>query len=195
MSDRPSRQISRRQQGAGSRSAGIVPWAPGSARRRYPQRAVHLIDIENLAGYPVPNVGSVRELRDRYASRVGFGPIDQVVLACNHLAIGQAIFGWPGVRYLIRSGKNGADTELINVIAYEDIAARFSRVVIASGDGIFSSQATALRTLGCHVTVVSRRAALSKRLQHTAHRLIYIDGPQAQPVPAPATGPDLSAAA
>src|SRR5690349_10494318 len=138
MSDKPSGQIGRPYQGSGTRSAGRVPWMPGSAKRRYPQRAVHLIDVENLAGYPVPALARVREVRDRYVSRVGFGPIDQVILACNHLAIRQVIFGWPRARYLIRSGKNGADIELINVIAYEDIAARFSRVVIASGDGIFS---------------------------------------------------------
>lgn len=195
MLERPSGQMSRSQRGVGSRGAGSVAWAPGLTKRRSPRRAVHLIDIENLAGYPVPSLAMVRQLRACYTSRVGFGPIDQVIIACNHLAIGQAMFGWPRARYLIRSGKNGADTELINVIAYEDIAVRFSRVVIASGDGIFSGEAAALGALGCHVTVVSRRAALSKRLQRVAHRLIYIDGPEGQPAPAPAAGPDLPAVA
>ncbi len=122
---------------------------PNTTKQRYPRRALHLIDIENLAGNPVPG----------------------------------RIFSWPGARYLIRSGENGADLELLDVIRHEHVAERFSHVVIASGDGIFAPEGAGLVAKGCHLTVASRRDALSKRLRLAAHRVIYLDAPDMPTAP------------
>jgi hypothetical protein len=154
------------------------------SKQRYPQRTLHLIDIENLAGNPVPGLIDVLLVRYRYHKRVGFSANDQAIVGCNHLAFRHAGFSWPGVRLLVRSGENGADLELLDVIRHENVAERFSHVVIASGDGIFAPGAAALVALGCHLTVASRRAALSKRLRLTAHQVIYLDAPDLLPVPA-----------
>jgi hypothetical protein len=61
-------------------------------------------------------------------------------------------------RYLVRSGPDGADLELLDLIGRERVAERFSCVPIASGDGPFAPPAAALARTGCQVTVVSRRA-------------------------------------
>jgi hypothetical protein len=164
------------------------------SKQRYPQRALHLIDIENLAGNPVPGPIDVLLVRYRYHKRVGFRANDQAIVGCNHLAFRHAGFSWPGVRYLVRSGENGADLELLDVIRHENVAERFSHVVIASGDGIFAAEAAGLAAKGCHLTVASRREALSKRLRLAAHRVIYLDAPDMRTTPATAPSPFRPAA-
>jgi hypothetical protein len=150
-------------------------------RRRpaYPARTLHLIDIENLAGTGRPDRRQVRALYSMYRLRVGLGAMDQVVVACSELAISTAGYCWPGARCLVRSGPDGADLELLAVIEQERVAERFGHVAIASGDGIFATAAAGLAAAGCQVTVVSRRAGLSKRLALAASsRVIYIDAPR-----------------
>ena len=139
---------------------------------------MHLIDVENLAGTGAPGPIQVRDLRARYVMLVGVGAMDQIVIASSHLALKQVGCWWLGARYLIRSGPDGADLELLDLIDREHIAARFSRVMIASGDGRFVPAAAALAVAGCQVTVVSRRASLSKRLALAAGwEVVYIDTP------------------
>jgi len=114
-----------------------------------------------------------------YRLRVGLGAMDQVVVACSELTIRNAGCCWPGARCLVRPGPDGADLELLAVIEQERVAERFSRVAIASGDGIFTAAAADLAVAGCQVTVVSRRAGLSRRLAVAAAlRVIYIDTPR-----------------
>ncbi len=156
---------------------------PNISKQRYPRRALHLIDIENLAGNPIPGPIDVLLVRYRYHKRIGFSANDQAIVSCNHLAFRHAGFSWPGVRYLVRSGENGADLELLDVIRHEHVAERFSHVVIASGDGIFAPEGAGLVAKGCHLTVASRRDALSKRLRLAAHRVIYLDPPDMPTVP------------
>jgi hypothetical protein len=163
---------------------------------RWSERVLHLIDIENLAGTPLPAVGEVREKRVRYGDRVGIGRADLVVIACNHKALLSVALGWPGARYRVRSGPDGADLELIDVIDHEQVAERFARVVIGSGDGKFADSAVRLAELGCQVTIVSRRHSLARRLRLAASDLIYIDGPAAgRPASRSWTTANLSTAA
>lgn len=148
-----------------------------AGRWPFPARSLHLVDIENLAGTGLPAERQVADLRQAYTARVGIGAMDQVVIGCNHKALPATGHGWPGARYLVRSGPDGADTELLTVIAVENIAARFTHVTIASGDGIFSWAAASLATAGCQVTVVSRMAALARTLYLAAPRIVYLDTP------------------
>src|SRR5215472_13949933 len=125
-----------------------------AARRLFPARRLHLIDIENLAGTGLPTAQDVHRIRETYASRVGIGPSDHVVIACNHLAMKAAGFNWPGARYLVRSGPDGADLALLDVIRHENVPGRFTSVAIASGDHAFTADTSLLGAAGCEVTVV-----------------------------------------
>src|SRR6266568_8842844 len=103
---------------------------PAVARRQFPARRLHLVDIENLAGDSLPSLGQVREVQDLYTGCLGVGAFDQVVIASSHLTLLNAALGWPHARYRVRSGPNGADLELLDVLLCEDVAARFTHVVI-----------------------------------------------------------------
>jgi hypothetical protein len=148
---------------------------PGGARRRFPARRLHLVDIENLAGASAPTLGQVCEAQGLYGECLAFGAMDQVVIASSHRTWLNAALGWPHAGYRVRSGPDGADLALLDVLRYEDITARFTHVAIGSGDGIFASAAERLTDAGVGVTVVSRRRALSWRLQRAAAEVIYLD--------------------
>ena len=165
------------------RAAGLAarPARPRPARRRFPARTLHLVDIENLAGAAIPSPGQVSDVHGQYAARLSFGADDQVVMAASHLAMLNAMnafLGWPGARYRVRSGPDGADRELLDVLQHEDVAARFTHVVIGSGDGVFGQAAANLAALGVWVTVASRRDSLSTFLARAARDVVYLDAPQ-----------------
>jgi hypothetical protein len=147
-------------------------------RRCLPARRLHLVDVENLVGDPLPSLGQVREAKGLYADHLAFGAMDQVVVASSRLTLLNAALGWPRARYRARSGPNGADLELLDVVASENVAARFTHVAIGSGDGAFAAAAASLATAGVWVTVVSRRRSLSARLALAAHEVIFIDSPE-----------------
>lgn len=139
-------------------------------------RTAHLVDAENLLGTATPGPADVRWLTSAYGTRVGFGPMDQVVIACSHLAFTTIGFCWRGPQYLLRSGPDGADLALLAALRHDRIATRFPRVVIASGDHIFAPAITTLTATGCQVTVASRRDRLSRALQRAASgQVIYLD--------------------
>ena len=147
-------------------------------RGRFPERGLHLIDVENLAGAGRPSFEQIRAVQGSYAGHLTFGALDQVVVASSHLTLLNAALGWPHAGYRVRSGPDGADLELLNVLLHEEVAARFTRVVIGSGDGVFARAAASLATAGVRVTVVSRRDSLSSRLAFAAGEVIYLDAPQ-----------------
>jgi hypothetical protein len=151
---------------------------PRPPRRRFPARTLHIVDIENLAGAAIPSRGQVSEVQGLYVARLAFGADDQVVMAANHLALLNAALGWPHARYRVRSGPHGADLELLDVLLHEDVAARFTHVVIGSGDGVFSPAAATLVSGGVPVTVVSRRGSLSAGLARVALDVVYLDTSQ-----------------
>jgi hypothetical protein len=145
-----------------------------SFRWEFPDRALHVVDIENLAGEPVPSLALVTETQRDYFSRLDFGADDQVVMAASHRGLLDAARGWPHARYRVRSGKNGADLELLDVLEHENVAARFRHVVIGSGDGIFIRSAAGLAARGVRVTVVSRYGSLHPYLARAAADVIYL---------------------
>jgi len=150
---------------------------PAGGREQFPERRLHLVDIENLAGAALPSLGQVREVQGLYAGRLAFGALDQVVIASSHLTLLNAALGWPHARYRVRSGPDGADLGLLDVLLSENVAARFTHVTIGSGDGAFARAIASLAAAGIWVTVVSRRRSLSPRLALAAHEVIYLDAP------------------
>jgi hypothetical protein len=148
-------------------------------RWRFPERTLHVVDIENLAGTAIPTIPEVSHVQGLYVACLGFGADDQVVMATSHLALFNAARGWPHARYRVRSGPDGADHELLDVLLHEDVATRFAHVVIGSGDGAFVLPAAILKDRGVRVTVASRADSLSYRLRQAASDVVYIDLPHA----------------
>jgi len=148
---------------------------PTGARRRFPTRRLHLVDIENLAGCSLPGLGQVREALDLYADCLAFGAMDQVEIACSHLTLLNAALGWPHAHYRVRSGPDGADLALLDVLRHENVAARFTHVAIGSGDHLFAEEAAWLARQGVWVTVVSRQRSLSAQLALAAREVIFLD--------------------
>ena len=144
-------------------------------RRRFPARRLHLVDIENLAGNARPTLSQVRQALGLYTAGLAFGAMDQVEVASSHLTLLNAALGWPHARYRVRSGPDGADLALLDVLRHENIADRFTHVAIGSGDHLFAEQAARLAARGVWVTVVSRRRSLSPRLALAAREVIFLD--------------------
>jgi hypothetical protein len=144
-------------------------------RCRFPARRLHLVDIENLAGDSLPSLSQVRQAQGLYADCLAFGVMDQIEVASSHLTLLNAALGWPHAHYRARSGPDGADLALLDVLRHENVANRFTHVAIGSGDHLFAEQAAHLAAQGIWVTVVSRRRSLSPRLALAAHEVIYLD--------------------
>ena len=137
-------------------------------------RAIHLVDIENLVGTGDPTSVSVQRVRAEYVSQfVQDGDI--IVLACSHFAYAKVAFAWPNARHLLRSGTDGTDLALLEVVENERVEERFDHVFIASGDGIFTDAAGRLGSFGVDVTVASRTGSLSRQLRLAANRVVHIN--------------------
>jgi hypothetical protein len=155
-------------------SGGADPQQAGT-RRSFPARRLHLIDIENLAGDPLPSFSQVRHARSVYAGCLALGAMDQVEVASSHLTLLNAALGWPHAHYRVRSGPDGADLALLDVLWHENVASRFTQVAIGSGDHVFAEPAGHLAAQGVWVTVVSLRHCLSPQLRLAAREVIFLD--------------------
>ena len=129
-------------------------------------RFLHLLDVENLVGGATFTKAEAAAVRRAFEGVAPTGGVNQVVLATSHHAAVPAWFAWPAsARRLVRSGADGADLALLQVLARERVEHRYDRVVIGSGDGIFAFPAARLQAAGCEVTVVTRPEALSRQLR------------------------------
>jgi hypothetical protein len=146
-----------------------------AARRQFPARRLHLVDIENLVGAARPSLAQVRQALARYADCLPFGAMDQVEVASSHLTLLNAALGWPHAHYRVRSGPDGADLALLDVLWHENVAQRFTQVAIASGDHLFAEAAAHLAAQGVWVTVVSLQRSLSPQLRLAAREVIFLD--------------------
>jgi hypothetical protein len=146
-----------------------------------PPRTVHLIDVENLVGTGRPRAEDLAVVHEMYRTLDLIGADDHVIVSCNPFVAIDVGDEWAPARLRIGHGPSGADEQLVQVAAHERIEVRFERVVIASGDGIFTDVAVWLQQNGVPVTVVSRRDGLSLRLRMAATDVIYLDVPPAAP--------------
>lgn len=143
--------------------------------RHYSGRALHLVDVENLVGGTTFSEVDVAVTAAAYERVASIGLRDLVTVASSHFTAMPTWFGWGSARRLVRSGPDGADLALIEVIETEGVATRFSRVVIASGDRIFAQSAARLQAQGVEVTVVTRAEALSNHLRLAVRDIQYLD--------------------
>ncbi len=144
-------------------------------RPRFPARRLHLVDIENLAGNARPTLSQVRQALGLYTAGLAFGAMDQMEVASSHLTLLNAALGWPHAHYRVRSGHDGADLALLDVLQHENVAQRFTHVAIGSGDHLFAEEAAHLAAQGVWVTVVSRPRSLLPHLALAAREVIFLD--------------------
>jgi hypothetical protein len=143
-------------------------------------RTLILVDIENLACDPRPQVATVESIRAVLCRLGRGGSAEQVVTACNHGAALTVAAGWPCARHLVGSGPDGADEALLDIALNEDVTRRFDRVVLATGDSAFAPAAAALAA----VVAVGHRHTLSARLRLAVHKVWFLDSPPTHGAPA-----------
>ncbi|WP_373065396.1 NYN domain-containing protein [Gemmatimonas sp.] len=141
-------------------------------------RTLHLLDLENLAGGPKVAQSELDAAVAMYREAAALSHHDLVVVAVNPALAVAAGRTCSGARVVVRGGPNGADEALLSVVADREwVAARFDRVVIGSGDGIFTELANDLRALGIAVGVIAQAVRVSSRLARAATfvRLFHSD--------------------
>ena len=139
-----------------------------------PGRSIHLIDIENLCGASQPTLGQVRLARQRYMDTGLLSQGDHIVIASSRGNYLNSACGWPGARYLARDGKDGADICLAKVMLEERLESRFTRVIVASGDGGLAPFVSNLAAMGVDTVAVSKSDCLSREMRLAAHRSIVL---------------------
>ncbi len=101
----------------------------------------------------------------------------------SHIGLIPVGTNWDRARYVVRSGRDGADLALLEVIA-ENVVTRFESVVLASGDRIFAPAVADLAAAGVATTVIGRRGHIARALHQAAARVIYLDHTPDAPVAA-----------
>lgn len=132
-------------------------------------RALHLVDLENLMCGPCQPVGVLRNAVALYRELAPVHREDHVIIAVNPALALEAGLAWPAAQLRIGRGPHGADHELLAAIDDRAwVAARFDRIIVGSGDGIFSAALKDLRQLGIATGVVAPGSSLSRDLRRSA---------------------------
>jgi hypothetical protein len=160
---------------AGVNLTNLIPQTGPTADASDGTRSIHLVDVENLLGGAAFTKGDAAATAAVYASVATVAARDHMVVASSHFAAPAAWFGWGHARRVVRSGPDGADLALLGIIENENLAVRFDRIVIASGDKIFAEAAARLQGVGAKVTVVSRVDSLSRQLRLAVRDVRYLD--------------------
>jgi len=138
-------------------------------------RALHLIDLENVLGDPWLCGPGVAAVYEEVLVSGGYRPTDLVVVAVNPGLVPQLGFGpHTPCQLLAARGRDGADRALLGWATPEWIATRFDRLVVASGDGIFTEIVCAARDLGLAVEVLYGRGQASARLRRADVPLVRV---------------------
>jgi hypothetical protein len=138
-------------------------------------RRLVVVDIENVVGGAVMTVEQASCAHMCIEGAVGLHGDEHVVIGTSHVGLMPTGLGWAGPRLVARSGDNGADPALLEVLTEERVEERFDEVVLVSGDGIFTDAVAALSAAGLRVTVVTRPEACSKRLRMAVVRTVYLN--------------------
>ena len=157
-------------------AADVVTFEIDLRDHRLPDgRTVHLVDVENLMGGPQSGLMTVAAALDDYDVAAGVRPGDHMVIAGHPTVAFSAGVARPGRCVRAAHGKDGADKALLRDAEVADLARRYDRVVIGSGDGIFAELAVRLRAAGLPVIAVSRPRSLAAALRlATGGAVIYL---------------------
>lgn len=142
-------------------------------------RRLVVVDIENVVGGAVMTAEEAAWAHRYVQHAVGLNEGEQVVIGTSHIGFLPTGLGWPDSpgkpRLLIRSGEDGADLTLLEVLTEERIEERFDEVALVSGDHIFTEAVAALGAAGVEVTVVAHLDGCSKRLRMAASHTVFFE--------------------
>lgn len=150
-------------------TAGYRDWRPTG-------RALHLVDLENLAGWGAVDVDRLADLAGVLYRLGGVRHGDHVVVAANPRQLVAASGAFPGARLLVGRGADGADLALLEGRTALEVVRRYDRLVVMSGDHIFADLAHSVRRWGRPVHVVSHPDALSWRLRRASSSVRDLEG-------------------
>ncbi|GAA1740428.1 hypothetical protein GCM10009809_39950 [Isoptericola hypogeus] len=136
-------------------------------------RTLHLVDVENICGTGRLTADRVRNARELVAPHPQAPGSHLWVVAASSSDAALALAGWENARRVAQHGKDGADRALLEALD-EQVAARYSHVVVYSGDGIFADPLARLSAHGVGTTVVARPEQLSARLRLAARRIVLL---------------------
>lgn len=142
-------------------------------RRIPPGRRLVAVDIENMVGGAVLEPSMTIWARTQAEALSHSRAADHVVVGTSHHGMPHIGWDWAGARFVVHSGPDGADLALLEVLS-ENIADRFTEVVLCSGDGIFAQAVADLGGAGVKVVVVAHPDGLSKRLAMAASEVRLI---------------------
>ena len=131
-------------------------------------RTAFFLDIDNLCGAPLATDSQVREVLEVFEAQFQPGSEDLVFCAATARAAASVKFFRPGFHVQIGRGKDGSDLRLLDLADPSWLKARFDRVVIGSGDGIFSALATELVDASLLVEVTFGRGAMARAFSDLA---------------------------
>src|SRR5689334_7230896 len=101
-------------------------------------RSLWLVDLENLSGGSDTSEARIAEAWQTLAAAIARRPGDQVVVGSGPEYAAMAWFLLPaGIKLVVREGRHGGERALLDVFDVDHAAARFERLVIASGDHAF----------------------------------------------------------
>lgn len=131
------------------------------------RRRTILIDIENFNGGPITSPAQAQWCRRMIENLVDLQPDEQVTIASDVTGVTNIHLAWPKARILAGYKENGADLRLLEVMD-ENLPARFTEMVLISGDRIYAEKISELARAGLPTHVFAHSAALSKRLNFAA---------------------------
>jgi hypothetical protein len=134
-----------------------------------------LVDIENAACSASLQADWVAYIQKTLRGLLKLTGEELVAVGCSHHAAATVAFGWEGGRRLWRSGVDGADLALLEVIEQEPVTRTCDQVTIVSGDGIFADALATLGALGVETTVVAVQGSLANRSRLAAHNVIELE--------------------
>ena len=141
-----------------------ITW-PSKRHAMAPHDTLHLVDVENICGCPLPDQEAVSEALRSFQDVMAFGSRDHAILGASPLTAFYAKQAWSGAQVVQRRGKDGADLALLAECDVAFIAARYRRVVVASGDHIFAPLVRDLIAAGVHVVVTARSGSIAWALR------------------------------
>lgn len=144
-------------------------------KRTFGDRRLVLIDIENIIGGAAMTKGRAQWGRQMIESLTGISPDEQVIIGSCREGFINVKTVWESARVVVRSGTDAADLALIDVMDNEDLASRYSEILLISGDHIFTDSVRALAGGGTPVTIASWRSGLSAQLVVAATNIIVLD--------------------
>ncbi|WP_075725458.1 NYN domain-containing protein [Corynebacterium aquilae] len=134
-------------------------------------RRLILVDIENFNGGPVATVTQSTWCYRMLSNWLSFSDSDHIVVASDVTTVTNLCKDWGHHRVLAGRGHNGADLQLLEVLE-ESVEARYSEILLVSGDAIYSDKVSYLAGQGIPTTVYSHACALAKRLQFAATTVV-----------------------